>query len=92
MKQRSNEATKATHLPVSRLQDLLREVLIDHGGLKTQPFGRVDVIVGVFPWCGGLEGRLVHRQIIELTGVSLVEKERAVHLNQSDPKHKQQIE
>ena len=60
---------------LGRFEDLLGEVLIDHGSLKTQTFGGVDALRIVVFLPGGLIGGLVNRQVIELRCVTLVKEE-----------------
>ena len=60
-----------------RLEDLLGEVLVDHGGLETQALGSVDALGIVLLLPGRLVGGLVDGEVIELRGVALVEEESA---------------
>eukprot|EP00978_Attheya_sp_CCMP212_P024628 scaffold77701_cov49-Attheya_sp.AAC.4 len=62
-----------------RAQNLLREVLIDHGGLQTQALGRVDalrIVIGL-DGRGRVVGRLVDREVVKLSRIALVEEEGA---------------
>lgn len=76
------------HLPVAGLENLLREILVDHSRLQAQAIGRVDILVRVFSWSGRVDGCLVHRQVVQLACFPLVQEQRAVHLNSEERTHK----
>ena len=59
------------------LEDLLAEVLVDHGRLEAKAFGSVDALGIVLLFLGRIIGRLVDGEIVELAGVTLVEEEGA---------------
>lgn len=73
--------TIVPNLAVSRLEDLLREILVDHSRFEAQLLRRIDVILRVVSCGGRFEGRLVYREVVELTCISLVEEQDTIHLN-----------
>lgn len=77
------------YLALTGLQDLLREVLVDHCRFQAQLVRRVHVVLWILSGHGGVERRLVDGKVVELACISLVEKQGPVELEHA--RHNRQM-
>jgi len=59
------------------LEDLLGEVLVDHGSLEAETLGGINTLGVVLLLPRGLVGGLVDSEVVKLRGIALVEEEGA---------------